>query len=219
MFRKVAASVALAALACVPADAQNAAPAPPNAMAVIRAADQAMGAAKSIRYTGADGYVAVIGQSSSPGVNDGSWPRFHLKSFSRVIDYETNSMREEQVRTQGDNPAEVGGGLRPIIGERKSVSFYRDGYAWDENPDGSIAPRPQDVLLRRLEILMTPHGFVRAALQAKDLKLEERAESFRSTKRIRTVSFKYMDKYPLTGWIDDANHVTKIQTWYPNPVV
>src|SRR5262245_42191942 len=114
MFRKVAVSAALAALACVPADAQNAAPAPVTAIAVVRAADQAMGAAKSIRYTGADGYVAVIGQSSAPGVNEG-WPRFHLKSFTRVIDYETNSMREEQVRTQGDNPSEVGGGLRPII--------------------------------------------------------------------------------------------------------
>jgi glyoxylase-like metal-dependent hydrolase (beta-lactamase superfamily II) len=128
-------------------------------------------------------------------------------------------MREEQVRTQGDNPTEVGGGQRPIIGERKSISFYRDGYAWNENPDGSIVARTQDVTIRRLEIVMTPHGFIREALKAKDLKLEERAESFRSTKRIRTVSFRYMDRYPLTGWIDEANHVTKIQTWHPNPVV
>src|SRR5688572_8338261 len=185
MLRRVALAVVLAALLGVPADAQNTgAQTPVTAMAVIRAADAAIGAsaAKSIRYTGADGYVAVIGQSASPGINDG-WPRFHLKSFSRVIDYETNSMREEQVRTQGDNPSEVGGGQRPIVGERKSVSLYRDGYAWNENADGSVVPRPQDVTIRRLEILMTPHGFIRAALQAKDLKLEERAESFRSTKR------------------------------------
>ena len=223
MFRKFAVSVALAALVGVPAgaqNAQNAGNAPMTAIAVVKAADMAIGAstAKSIRYGATDGYVTVVGQSSSPGISDG-WPRFHLKSFARVIDYETNSMREEQVRTQGDNPAEVGGGLRPIIGERKSVAFYRDGYAWNENPDGGVTPAPQDVLLRRLEIVMTPHGFIRAALQAKDLKLEDRAESFRSTKRIRTVTFRYMDKYPLTGWIDDANHVTKIQTWYPSPVV
>jgi glyoxylase-like metal-dependent hydrolase (beta-lactamase superfamily II) len=221
MLRKLGFSAALAALFCVPADAQNTgAPAAPSAMAVIRAADAAIGAtaAKSIRYTGTDGYVTVIGQSASPGINDG-WPRFHLKSFSRVIDYETNSMREEQIRTQGDNPTEIGGGLRPIIGERKSVALYRDGYAWDETAEGSITPRPQDVTIRRLEIVMTPHGFIRAALQAKDLKLEDRAESFRSTKRIRTVSFKYLDKYPLTGWIDEANHVTKIQTWHPSPMV
>jgi glyoxylase-like metal-dependent hydrolase (beta-lactamase superfamily II) len=221
MLRKIGVPAALVALMAVPADAQNAgAPAPATAIAVIRAADQAIGASavKSIRYSGTDGYVAVIGQSASPGINEG-WPRFHLKSFSRVIDYETGSMREEQIRTQGDNPAEIGGGQRPIVGERKSVSFYRDGYAWIENPDGSITPRPQDVTIRRLEILMTPHGFIRAALQARDLKLEERAESFRNTKRIRTVSFKFMDRYPVTGWIDEANHVTKIQTWHPNPVV
>src|SRR5688572_17443639 len=185
MLRKLAISAALAALFCVPADAQNTgAPVGPSAMAVIRAADAAIGAtaAKSIRYTGTDGYVTVIGQSASPGINEG-WPRFHLKSFSRVIDYETNSMREEQIRTQGDNPSEIGGGQRPIIGERKSVALYRDGYAWNENADGSITPRPQDVTIRRLEIVMTPQGFIRAALQAKDLKLEDRAESFRSTKR------------------------------------
>ena len=156
MLRKVAISVALAAFVCAPVgaqNAQNAANGAQNAMAVIKAADMAMGAsaAKSIRYTGTDGYVAVIGQSSSPDINGDGWPRFHLRSFSRVIDYETNSMREEQVRTQGDNPTEVGGGQRPIIGERKSVSFYRDGYAWNENPDGSIVARPQDVLIRRLE--------------------------------------------------------------------
>ena len=221
MLRKAALSVVLAALLGVPAGAQNTgAPAAPTAMAVVKAADAAIGAsaAKSIRYTGTDGYVAVIGQSPTPGISDG-WPRFHLKAFSRVIDYETNSMREEQVRTQGDNPSEVGGGQRPIIGERKSVSLYRDGYAWNENPDGSVVPRPQDVTVRRLEIIMTPHGFIRAALQAKDLKLEERAESFRSNKRIRTVTFKYIDKFPITGWIDEANHVTKVQTWHPNPVV
>jgi glyoxylase-like metal-dependent hydrolase (beta-lactamase superfamily II) len=223
MLRKVVVSVALAALIGVPAgaqNAQNAANAPMTAIAVVKAADMAIGAstAKSIRYTGSDGYVTVIGQSSSPGITDG-WPRFHLKSFSRVIDFETNSMREEQVRTQGDNPSEVGGGLRPIIGERKTVQFYRDGYAWDENSDGGVVARPQDALIRRLEIVMTPQGFIRAALQAKDLKLEDRAESFRSAKRIKTVSFKYMDKYPLTGWIDEANHVTKVQTWHPSPMV
>jgi hypothetical protein len=137
MLRKVVVSVALAVLLGVPAgaqNAQNAANAPMTAIAVVKAADMAIGAsaAKSIRYTGNDGYVTVIGQSSSPGITDG-WPRFHLKSFSRVIDFETNSMREEQVRTQGDNPSEVGGGLRPINGERKSIQINSDGYAWDEN--------------------------------------------------------------------------------------
>jgi glyoxylase-like metal-dependent hydrolase (beta-lactamase superfamily II) len=216
MFKKLAACAALAVLFGLPAEAQNTG----DAMAVVQAADKAIGASttKSIHYMGVDGYVAVIGQSETPGIQDG-WPQFHLKSFSRVIDYETNSMREEQLRTQGAYSTEKGGGLRPIIGERRSVALYRDGYAWDENADHSLTPRPQDVTVRRLEILMTPHGFIRAALQARDLRLEEHAESFNSTKRIRTVSFKYMGKYPLTGWIDQDNHVTKIQTWFPSPMV
>ncbi|MSP94410.1 MAG: MBL fold metallo-hydrolase [Alphaproteobacteria bacterium] len=216
MLKKIAVTLLGAVLLGGPGQAQNA----PNPMAVVRAADAAIGAtaAKSIRYGGVDGYIAVIGQSETPAIQDG-WPRFHLKSFTRTIDFETNSMREEQVRTQGDNPAEKGGGQRPIVGERRSIALYRDGYAWNQNADGSVTARPEDVTARRLEIVMTPHGFIRAALQARDLKMEDHAESFRSIKRIRTISFKYMDKYPLTGWIDEANHVTKIQTWFPSPVV
>ncbi|MCH8859170.1 MAG: MBL fold metallo-hydrolase [Proteobacteria bacterium] len=216
MLKKLSASLVLIALFGVPAQAQNAR----DAMAVIRAADAVIGASntRSIRYGGVDGYVTAPGQSETSDIQDG-WPRFNLKSFTRVIDYETMSLREEQVRTQGAWPAERGGGGRPIVGEQRRISMYRDGYAWRVNPDGSVTPRPQDATIGLLEILMTPHGFIRAALQADDLVLEERWESFRSTRRIRTVSFKYMGKYPLTGWINEDNQVTKIQTWFPNPVV
>jgi glyoxylase-like metal-dependent hydrolase (beta-lactamase superfamily II) len=217
MYRNLAAAVALVALFGVPAGAQNA---PQDAMAVIRAADAAIGASKtrSIRYGGADGYITAIGQSETSSVQH-SWPRFNLKSFTRTIDYDTMSMREEKVLTQGAWPAERGGGLRPIVGERRSVAMFRDGYAWDVNADGSTTPRPQDATVRRLEILMTPHGFIRAALKAKDLHMEVFNEGNRNTRKTRAISFKYMDKYPLAGWIDDNNNVTKVQTWFPSPVV
>lgn len=217
MFRKIAAPLALIILFGMPAEAQNA---QNDAMAVVRAADAAIGAStvKSIRYSGTDGYITAIGQSETSSVQH-SWPRFDLKSFSRTIDYDTMSSREEQVRTQGAWPAERGGGLRPIVGERRSVAMYRDGFAWNVNADGSVAPAPLDAQVRMLEILMTPHGFIRAALKANNLRLETVNDSYRSIKKLRTVTFKYMDKYPLTGWIDEDNNVTKIQTWFPSPVV
>ena len=45
----------------------------------------------------------------SPGGYQGfhpadDWPRLELASFSRVIDYDARTMREEQVRRQGSYP-------------------------------------------------------------------------------------------------------------------
>jgi glyoxylase-like metal-dependent hydrolase (beta-lactamase superfamily II) len=209
--------VALIAILGLPADAQN----PPNdAMAIVRAADAAIGASKvkSIHYLGTDGYVTVYGQSGTSSVQH-SWPRYNLKSFSRIIDYDTMSMREEQIHTQGAWPADEGGGERPIVGERKQVRFYRDGYAWNANPDGSVIAAPQDATERMLEIVMTPHGFIKAALNAHDLKIDTHYESTNSTRKVHAVMFKYRDKYPIIGWIDENNQVTKVTTWFPNPMV
>ena len=219
MLKKIAVSVALVALMGMPAEAQNAG----DAMALLRAADEAIGASdvRTIRYGGVDGYVTAIGQSEHPEIENG-WPRFHLARFTRTIDFENMSMREEQVRTQGQWPAEIGGGLRPIVGERRTVALYMDGHAWNENADGSVTPSPRNATVRMLEIIMTPHGFVRYAMEADDLRMDTRWLSFRSTQRIHTVSFTHHGPngdYPITGWINEANQVTKVQTWFPSPVV
>src|SRR5690349_20538874 len=127
MYRNLAAAMAVAVFLGMPAGAAqnpaNVQNVTQDAMAVIRAVDAAIGASKtrSIRYSGVDGYITAIGQSETSSVQH-SWPRFNLKSFTRTIDYDTMSMREEQVRTQGAWPAERGGGLRPIVGERRSIA-------------------------------------------------------------------------------------------------
>jgi len=217
MLKQVLASVALVALFGIEAQAQNSTP---DAIAIVRAADTAIGASKvkSIHYAGVDGYVTVYGQSGTSSVQH-VWPRFNLKSFSRVIDYDSMSMREEQARTQGAWPADEGGGSRPIVGERRQVHFYRDGFAWNENADGSVTATPQDAAERMLEIVMTPHGFIRAALKARDLKLDVHHGGFNNTRTEYAISFKYQDKYPIAGWIDEQNQVVKITTWFKSPTV
>ena len=221
MRKAIAVSCTALAVLGLPAAAQNGGTnAAPDAMAIVRAADAAIGASKvhSIHYAGNDGYVTVYGQSGTASVQH-VWPRFNLKSFSRVIDYDTMSMREEQVHTQGAFPTDEGGGLRPIVGERRQVHFYRDGFAWNQNPDGSIVAAPQDAAERRLEILMTPYGFIKAAEQARDLKVDVHRGGFNNTRTEYAVTFKYMDKWPVAGWIDDKNDVVKITTWFKSPMV
>src|SRR5262249_50193957 len=104
-------------------------------------------------------------------------------------------------------------------GERKQVHFYRDGFAWNQNPDGSVVAAPQDAAERMLEIVMTPHGFIRAAQKARDLKVDVHHGGFNNTRTQYAVTFKYMDKYPVAGWIDDQNHIVKITTWFKSPMV
>src|SRR5262245_19135092 len=78
------------------------------AKSVLEKAAKAMGATdlKSIQYSGS-GFNFAVGQSVQPGA---SWPRFNVKSYSRLINYETVSSKEELLRTQGENPPKGGGG-------------------------------------------------------------------------------------------------------------
>jgi hypothetical protein len=79
-----------------------------DARTVLQAAADTMGArnVRSIEYTGG-GWVAAVGQSFTP---DDDWPRFEVVNYSRTIDYQNRTSREEYVRRQGDNPPRGGGG-------------------------------------------------------------------------------------------------------------
>jgi glyoxylase-like metal-dependent hydrolase (beta-lactamase superfamily II) len=216
MGKKLLLSIALLALFGLPAASQNAAP---DAKAVLQRADTAMGVSKvnSLQYS-ATGYVTALGQNYSSALDE-TWPRFELKTFVRTIDYGSKSMREDQVRVQGTWNATRGGGQRPIIGERKQMQLVSGNYAWNVNDQNVPQPQPTQGELRQLELLMTPHGFVKAAMAAPDAKAAVYTESSSSTKKVNVVSFKALGKYPMNGWINDQNLVTKVQTWLPNPVL
>src|SRR5258708_20008052 len=97
MAKKLWLSVTFAALCAMPVAAQNNAP---NAKTVLQQADAAMGASKlhSIQYS-ATGYVTVLGQNYSSSLDE-TWPRFDLKTFTRTIDYNSNSMPADQLPLQ-----------------------------------------------------------------------------------------------------------------------
>ena len=78
-----------------------------DARSVLEAAAERLGVTDmtSLQYSGT-GWVGAVGQNYSP-VDD--WPQFDLTSYTRTIDFTTNSSREERVIVQGDNPT-LGGG-------------------------------------------------------------------------------------------------------------
>ena len=104
MLRKVFIFVALLAVTVVVTDTLRA----QDAKSVLQAAVKAMGSAnvKTIQYSGT-GWNAAVGQSFSP---EEDWPRFEVTRYSRTIDYDAKTSREELTRRQGNNPPRGGGG-------------------------------------------------------------------------------------------------------------
>jgi len=194
----------------------------PDARTLLQTSLKAMGGEnmRSIRYSASTGYVGQVGQNYSPA-ND--WPTNTLTSYTRTIDYEGKSSKEDLTMKQGTGQGgPIGGGNAPVItnpfeGEQRRTSMVSGNYAW--NMQGTtIVPAPADAEQRQLEIWLTPHGCLKAALApgANPIAIERREQG---KGRIRAVSFMALGKYRVQCGIDDRNLVERIQTWFPSPVV
>ena len=156
--RSLLAAVASLALVIAPAVAGA-----QDGRAGLDALARALGAGgvTSLEYAG-NGTVYAVGQSHTPG---SAWTRFSAKSYVRTINYETGSMRDEIVRTQGENPPR-GGGQQPVRGEQKQVFVVSGDHAWNVVGD-TPAPAALALADRQFQLWSTPHGLVKAALMGK----------------------------------------------------
>jgi len=181
-----------------------------DARSVLQASVAAMGAGTltSIQYSGT-GWNAAVGQSFSP--ND-DWPRFEVTAYTRVIDYPSASSREELTRRQGPYPPRGGGGT-PIQGEQQQRALVSGEHAWNLQGQNA-APAQGAAEIRQLDVWLSPHGFLKAALAASDatavpLMLEGRP--------VTIVSFT-RGKFRINGTINAEHLVERVQTWVANPV-
>ena len=194
----------------------------PTAQSVLQAAAQAMGtnSLRCITYTGA-GYVGLVGQSYDIRED---WPRVELAQYSRTINFEERSSREERVIRQGSYPARGGGGI-PIQGEQRQVEHVVDRFAWNQ-PGAMPVPAPAAADVRQLDMWLSPHGFIKAAMMpGANPVLITRYEggalgALVSTRvrRLNIISITVLGKYRVNGTINDQNLVERVQTWVPNPV-
>ena len=174
-----------------------------DARAALQAAAKALGAAqlKSYEMTAA-GESWATGQSAAPG---SPWPRFVVKSLTRSVNYETASLRDVWVRTQGEDPPR-GGGLQPVRGEQRQVFVVSGDQAWNVANDAAILA-PIAVAARQLELWATPHGVIRAA-QASNASVQG-----------RLVVFAAPGRYHARATLDRANLVQRVHALIPNPVL
>jgi glyoxylase-like metal-dependent hydrolase (beta-lactamase superfamily II) len=165
--------------------------------------DAALGAAglKSLEYSGS-GVQFQAGQSAAPGQ---SWPRFNIKSFTRSVNYETASLRDELVRTQGENPVR-GGGQQPVRGEQRQVFVVSGDFAWNMAADAAV-PAPIGLIERQMQLWSTPHGVVKAAI------------ANNATVQGRVIAFALPGRITVKAALTDQNLIERVEAVIPNPVL
>src|SRR5712691_12382932 len=156
---------------------------------------------RSIEIAG-NGTIFAIGQNATPTT---PWPRFNLKSFTRSINYETASLRDELVRTQALDPPR-GGSQQPIRGEQRQIFVVSGEHAWNVVGDVNN-PVPVALAERQIQIWMTPHGAVKAAMARK------------ATVRGRTITFDEPGRYRVKASVDVHNLPAVVEAVVPHPVL
>jgi glyoxylase-like metal-dependent hydrolase (beta-lactamase superfamily II) len=166
-----------------------------DAASVVRDAQSAMGNVTSIQYSGT-GMNAFFGQALTAGEE---WPRRDLASYTKTINYEQRSARDELNFAQA------------VFGGQQQNAQVNGDKAWNVGANGPVS-QPAAAEERQLHIWLTPHGFLKAAAAASDAMLTEDEGSSR-------ISFTALGKYKVDGTIDQANHVTRVATQIANPVL
>src|SRR5262245_50149726 len=211
--------VALATLGAGAASAQVV-----DARKALEAAAKAMGTTnlKSIRFT-ADGYLSKVGEQYELTTD---WPHFNVSEYTRTIDFDAKYMRLDYDQKQGAYPTN---GYAPVP-EQHVTNILSGNFAWDMK---GTTPVPYTRLyldgmpwaeLRQLEMMLTPHGFIKAALAATDAVAIRQPIVGPSDfglsmfgQWVTIVSFHY-GKYRVNGTITDKNLIELTGTWIANPV-
>jgi glyoxylase-like metal-dependent hydrolase (beta-lactamase superfamily II) len=177
----------------------------------------ALGAANltSIEFSGT-GSDYIFGQAYD---GNSPWPRFGLPRFTMAIDYRVPAMRDDRIRVQVQNPP-LGGGFQPLVGELRQSWLFSGGYAWDVVGGNAVAAAPERDLRsaaegRLAQILLTPHGFIKAAASGN---ASAKTETIRGAKKT-IVTFTAPNKTRFEGVLNEQNLVEQIATRFDNPVL
>ncbi|OLE85484.1 MAG: hypothetical protein AUF76_00570 [Acidobacteria bacterium 13_1_20CM_2_65_9] len=226
----------LLALTAATASAQQLAPGYVDPQPVLLAAAQAIGAdrARCVTMTGT-GYAGKVGQQRLNGY-DVDWPRGEpLANYTRTMNWETRTMTEAFDRAPGRNPASWKYGLgwtggTPLQKNTRQIFTVNGSNAWYQDGVGSdpIAARPEDAERWQLDMWITPHGFLKAAMMPganpKAVWRWELGEMGRDgattqPEKMTVVSMTVLGKYRVDATINKEHMLQRIHTWVPDPVL
>ena len=157
---------------------------------------------KTFQFT-ANGTMYNLGQNANPA---GPWPRFFVKSFTRVYDFTGGAMRDQVVRMTAETQT---------VGPEQEVNIAVSGdHAW--NVAGKdTAPRLFEAPQRAHEIVISPHGLLRAAFASNATVTKKTIEG----RPMTVVSFIYQGKHKVVAYANDQNAIEKVESSYGHPIV
>jgi glyoxylase-like metal-dependent hydrolase (beta-lactamase superfamily II) len=157
---------------------------------------------KTFQFTG-NGTMYSLGQSTSPAA---AWPRFFVKSFTRVYDFTTGTMRDEVVRMAAEGPT--------VGPEQTTVTVVSGGHAW--NVAGKdTTPRLFEANERAHQIVISPHGLLRAAFANNATVTKKTIEG----RQMTVISFTDRGKDKVVAYVNDQNAIERVESSYGHPVV
>ena len=164
---------------------------------------------KTFQFTG-NGRMYAVGQSTSPMA---AWPRYYVKSLTRQYDFTAGAMREELVRTQGEEPPSGGGG-QPLEGDQRSIALVSGDLAWNESGKNMV-PQPHQASGRAHDLATSPHGLLRAAF-ANNAAVGKKMIDGRP---MTVISFTDRGKFRILAYANDQNAIEWVESSYGHPVV
>jgi glyoxylase-like metal-dependent hydrolase (beta-lactamase superfamily II) len=202
---------------------------------VLDAAVKAIGAdrLKCITISGT-GYAGAVGQQFESEKNV-DWPRVDaLANYTRTMNWDAQTMKEEFDRKPGLNPASWKYGVGWVDGplqQRQHQMFAVNGkFAWQVDGSGGmpVASPPDLAEIYQLEMWLNPPGFLKAAMRPganpKAVWRWELGESGRdgpetSPEKMTVVSITVLGKYRVDATINKEHMLQRIHTWVPNEVL
>jgi len=203
---------------------------------ILQAAAKAIGvdSLKCVTISGT-GYSGMVGQQRLHDKNV-DWPRGEpLANYTRTMNWETGTMKEEFDRKPGLNPASWKYGLgwlggTPLQRNPHQIFMVNGNHAWHMDGVGSapIASRPEDAELWQIEMWLNPHGFLKAAMMPGAnpkatwrWELGEMGRDGPTTipEKVAVVSITVLGKYRVDATINKENMLQRIHTWVPDPVL
>src|SRR5678816_2474914 len=159
----------------------------------VDAVATALGAAnvRSIEIQGS-GVSYQVGQAYTAGQ---SFPQFTMRSFTRVMNYDTGSFRQEVLQTRTLEPPKGGGAY--VRGEQKLIFLLSGDAAWNVTGETATSA-PITLADRQFQLWSTPHGVVKAAMAGK------------GAIQGRTITFGVPGSFKATATLDAANLVERV---------
>jgi hypothetical protein len=84
-----------------------------------------------------------------------------VRTFNRVVNYETASLRDDLMRTRALEPPKGGGAY--VRGEHRQVFVVSGDHSWNVMGENMVAA-PIALSDRQFQFWSTPHGIIKAAM-------------------------------------------------------